>query len=69
MSLSSILSTTVGYLVMLPKKKLLQVLKLLTESYKSLLSEKITLENKVKLLESEVQLLSEAKDALEKSII
>lgn len=69
MSLSSILSATVSYLVMLPKKKLLQVLKLLTESYKSLLNENIELENRIKLLESEFELLSKEKDALEKSII
>jgi hypothetical protein len=69
MSLSSILSTTVNYLVMLPKKKLLQVLKLLRESYKNLLNEKITLENRVKILESELLLVSAERDALEKSIV
>jgi transposase len=53
---------------MLPKKKLLQVLKLLTKSYKSLLSEKITLENRVKTLETELQLVSEANKSLEASI-
>jgi hypothetical protein len=45
------------------------VLKLLIESYKSLSNEKIRLENKVKLLETEMLLLSAEKDALEKAII